>query len=162
MHDFPGFAERLYARPGVEAACLDLQDRRALDVPLLLHACWLGCRGRALDSAATAALVARTVPWRLVVVRALRRIRRRLKAGVDGMDRTRSEPVRQAVKAAELAAERVLVAVYAEATDAGPGGTVAGNLLTCLRIYNITPEVEDAAALAVLEGEAALAWNAAL
>jgi uncharacterized protein (TIGR02444 family) len=157
MHDFPGFAERLYARPGVEAACLDLQDRRGVDVPLLLHACWLGRLGRVLDPAGTSALVARTVPWRLVVVRALRRIRRRLKAGVDGMDAARSDPVRQAVKAAELAAERALIAVYAEATDAGPGGSVAGNLATCLRIYNITPEAEDAAALAVLEGEAASA-----
>jgi len=157
MHDFPGYAERLYARPGVEAVCLDLQDRRALDVPLLLHACWLGRRGRVLDPAETAALVAGTVPWRLVVVRALRRIRRRLKAGVEGMDGARSEPVRQAVKAAELAAERVLLALYAEATDAGPGGSVEGNLATCLRIYNISPDADDVAALAVLTREAPLA-----
>lgn len=66
---FPSFAEALYARPGVAAACLDLQDRRGFDVALLLHACWLGVRARALSPDQAAALVSVTVPWRFEIVR---------------------------------------------------------------------------------------------
>ena len=36
------FAVRLYAEPGVGEACLALQDRFGVDVPLLLWAAWLG------------------------------------------------------------------------------------------------------------------------
>jgi len=49
--DFPNFAEALYGRTGVEAACLGLQDRPGLDVTVLLHACWLGARSRVLCAA---------------------------------------------------------------------------------------------------------------
>ena len=143
--DFPSFAEALYGRAGVEAACLDLQDRRGLDVAVLLHACWLGTRARVLCV---------TMPWRNEVVRPLRRVRRRLKAGLEGMPRELSEPVRQQVKAAELAAERALLALLADVPDGGGGGTVADNLAACLGVANIVVNDDDRASLSVLEREA--------
>ena len=66
------FAVRLYAEPGVSDACLALQDRFGVDVPLLLWAAWLG------DGADAAALRAgdRAVgPWRARAVRPLRALR---------------------------------------------------------------------------------------
>lgn len=152
---FPSFAEALYARPGVAAACLDLQDRRGFDVALLLHACWLGTRSRALAPDQAAALVSVTVPWRFEVVRPLRRLRRRLKAGLAGMPREHSEPVRAQAKATELAAERALLAILETAVDGSPGGSVPGNLSACLAVANIVANGEDRASLDVLEREAA-------
>ncbi len=152
---FPSFADALYARPGVAAACLDLQDRRGFDVALLLHACWLGVRARALAPDQAAALVSATVPWRYEVVRPLRRLRRRLKAGLAGMPREQSDPVRTEVKVAELAAERALMAILETAVDGSPGGSVPGNLLACFAVANIVANVEDRASLDVLEHEAA-------
>lgn len=152
---FPSFAEALYARPGVAAACLDLQDRRGFDVALLLHACWLGARARALAPDQAAALVSATVPWRFEIVRPLRRLRRRLKAGLAGMPREHSEPVRAQAKATELAAERALLAILETAVDGSPGGSVPGNLLACFAVANIVVNGEDRASLDVLEREAA-------
>ncbi len=148
---FPNFAEAMYARPGVAAACLDLQDRRGFDVALLLHACWLGARARALAPDQAAALVSATVPWRYEIVRPLRRLRRRLKAGLAGMPREHSAPVRRRVKAAELA----LLAILETAVDGSPGGSVPGNLLACFAVANIVANGEDRASLDVLEREAA-------
>ncbi len=152
---FPSFAEALYARPGVAAACLDLQDRRGFDVALLLHACWLGVRDRALSPDQAAALVSATVPWRFEIVRPLRRLRRRLKAGLAGMPREHSDPVRVHVKETELAAERALLAVLETAIDGSAGGSVGGNLSACLAVANIVANSEDRVSLGVLEREAA-------
>jgi uncharacterized protein (TIGR02444 family) len=153
--DFPSFAEALYARPGVAAACLDLQDRRSFDVALLLHACWLGVRARGLTEEQGAALITSTQSWRFEVVRPLRRLRRRLGAVHDGMPRERAEPVRSLVKQAELAAERALLAILATAVEGAPGGSVAGNLAACCDVASIVINGEDRASLDVLEREAA-------
>lgn len=152
--DFPSFAEALYARPGVAAACLDLQDRRGLDVVLLLYACWLGVRSRGLTREQGSTLIASTQSWRFEVVRPLRRLRRRLRAGHDGMPRERTEPVRSLVKQAELAAERSLIQILATSTSGVPGGSVAGNLVTCLDVASIILDGEDRGSLDVLEREA--------
>lgn len=152
--DFPSFAEALYARPGVAAACLDLQDRRSFDVALLLHACWLGVRSLELTREQGAALITATQSWRFEVVRPLRRLRRRLRVGHEGMPRERSDPVRSLVKRAELEAERALLAVLATAVDARPGGSVAGNLAACVAVASIVVNGEDRASLDVLEREA--------
>jgi len=39
------FSLDAYGRPGVAAACLDLQDRHGCDVNLILYALWLGRAG---------------------------------------------------------------------------------------------------------------------
>ena len=104
------FAVRLYAEPGVGDACLALQDRCGVDVPLLLWAAWLG------DGADAATLRAgnRAVgPWRARAVRPLRALRRHLRQPVAGLeDRTR-EDWRGAVKRLELEAERLALGVLA-------------------------------------------------
>ena len=105
------FAVRLYAEPGVSEACLALQDRFGVDVPLLLWAAWLG------DGADAAALRAgdRAVgPWRARAVRPLRALRRHLRHTVAGLDGDAQQAWRSSVKRLEIDAERIALGVLAE------------------------------------------------
>jgi uncharacterized protein (TIGR02444 family) len=79
---FWDYSVELYGRPGVEAACLELQQRHRIDVNLVLLCLWLGERGTALDGEALARLCHAADRWQLEVVRPLRNLRRRLKARV--------------------------------------------------------------------------------
>jgi uncharacterized protein (TIGR02444 family) len=76
---FWDYSVALYGRPGVEAACLELQQRHRIDVNLVLLCLWLGERGTALDGEALARLCHAADRWQLEVVRPLRTLRRRLK-----------------------------------------------------------------------------------
>ncbi|WP_207461138.1 TIGR02444 family protein [Azospirillum sp. SYSU D00513] len=94
------FSLAVYARPGVAAACLGLQDRRGIDVNMLLLAAWAGrACGVALSRAELERIDSAIRPWREEVVRPLRAVRRCVKGEDAGLyDR---------MKAAELAAERI-------------------------------------------------------
>lgn len=73
------FAGELYARPGVEDACLALQDQAGQDVMALLFLCWAGASGAGrLDEAAHAAVAAVGAGWSGTVTGGLRRVRRAL------------------------------------------------------------------------------------
>lgn len=93
-----------YARPGVEPACLTLQDEQGVSVPFLLWTLWSQADGQAPDLPAGAEL-ART--WETEAVGPLRRLRRALKALGEEPDR---QAVRDQVRAVELDAERRLLA----------------------------------------------------
>lgn len=112
------WAVEAYARPGVSAACLELQDQHGLSVPLLLWAAWSAAGGRTPDLEAGARL-ARS--WEDEAVGPLRRLRRALKAqdAELGADPDR-EAVRDQVQAVELDAERRLLNAL-ERTPALPG-----------------------------------------
>jgi len=104
------FAVDIYGRPGVRAACLALQDRRGADVVamlVLLHGAAVGRPAPSLE-ALRGALEA-VAPWRRAAVLPLRRVRRDLKGWTfpgDAAAGPLGEAARQAVAAAELAAER--------------------------------------------------------
>jgi uncharacterized protein (TIGR02444 family) len=72
----------LYGQPGVEAACVELQQRHGIDVNLVLLCVWLGERGTALDGETLARLCHAAERWQIEVVRPLRALRRRLKARI--------------------------------------------------------------------------------
>lgn len=96
------FALSLYARPGVEAACLLLQDEAGLDVCELLWHAWLYRHGLSLAEAPVA--LDEVHRWQRQVTLPLRELRRRLKA--DARARPGVAKVRGEVQRAELAAER--------------------------------------------------------
>lgn len=73
--DLWSFATTLYAKPGVEAACLTLQDAGA-DVCLLLAGLWLDQRGTPHDPVREAQLRHVAQPWQQTVVEPLRALRR--------------------------------------------------------------------------------------
>lgn len=97
------FATTLYARPGVEAACLELQAAGA-DVCLVLCGLWLDSRGVAHDLDREAQLRHIAEPWRQAVVKPLRALRQawREAAGQDSA----LNGLREQVKQLELEAER--------------------------------------------------------
>lgn len=98
---------RLYAMPGVERACLWLQERCGADVNLLLLCCWLTSQGRPADRRFLAGAMAGVAAWRREAIEPLRRVRRRLRRGVPGVPPGWSAPARARTQAAELAAEKV-------------------------------------------------------
>ncbi len=83
MHtDLWNHALALYARPGVEAACLDLQALGG-DVCLLLCATWLQARGVAVQDERVQALREVTEPWQREVVNPLRSLRQQWRAAAQ-------------------------------------------------------------------------------
>ncbi len=74
------FAEEVYARPGVEAACLKLQARYGLSISLLFGAIWSGLRGYGqLGVTSAEEAVRRGQEWDREVIDPLRALRRHLK-----------------------------------------------------------------------------------
>ena len=104
--DLWDFAQRFYARPGAEKACLSLQANGA-DVCLLLTALWLEQRKAGCDESRCAALQGIARPWQHEVVKPLRQLRMnwRNAAQLDGQ----LANLRDQVKALELQAERSLL-----------------------------------------------------
>ncbi|PWC47118.1 TIGR02444 family protein [Azospirillum sp. TSA6c] len=97
---FWDFSLAVYGRPGVPACCLSLQDRRGVDVNVLLFAAWAGLEcGIRLSADELARIDGAVAGWREEVVRPLRALRRRVKTEDDAFYRR--------MKAAELEAERV-------------------------------------------------------
>jgi len=101
------FALALYAQPGVEAACLTLQDEHGQCVPLLLWRFWALDRHVDASTLRSASVLARD--WEVRVVAPLRTIRRRLAAPTFRIADAGRLSLREAVKSSELAAERVLL-----------------------------------------------------
>ncbi|MDH0302554.1 MULTISPECIES: TIGR02444 family protein [unclassified Pseudomonas] len=107
MHtDLWNHALALYARPGVEAACLALQERGG-DVCLLLCATWLQARGVAADEQRVLALQALAGPWQREVIVPLRTLRKQWRQQASG-DR-QLNALRERVKDLELQSERTLL-----------------------------------------------------
>lgn len=97
------FALALYGRPGVEAACLVLQDEAGVDVCELLWRCWLLQHG-ARPGARVEAGVAEVRRWQQEITVPLRRLRRRLKP--EARVHSGVAELRKTLKRAELEAER--------------------------------------------------------
>lgn len=135
------YALALYATPGVQAACLALQDRRGADVNLILFGCWLGACGRRLDADGLTRARDEALAWQAELVGPLRAARRGLKRRLPGLSasiRARLEPVRVDLARGELALERGellllegLVSLDAATTDEDGAG-VAGAALAVL------------------------------
>ncbi|MBU1285288.1 MAG: TIGR02444 family protein [Gammaproteobacteria bacterium] len=97
------FAEALYQRPSVEAACLLLQTQGA-DVCLLLCAAWLERRQIAYCDERAEALRALAQPWQQQVVMPLRQLRQNWRELAQSDNALAA--LREQVKKLELAAER--------------------------------------------------------
>ncbi|HEY2662392.1 MAG TPA: TIGR02444 family protein [Caulobacteraceae bacterium] len=129
------WATRVYGRPGVEAACLDLQDQHGQCVSLILWALWATQDGFALSDAAMTRAVAIAKPWDQAGIRPLREARRGLKAGFTGFEDADREALLARVKDDELQAERLLLGAL-EAIDPVPNGLPIDALGVLLAISN--------------------------
>lgn len=99
------FALRVYAQPGVEPACLALQDEQGADVCLLLWCLWLERGGCELTAEGLQQAQGAIAPWVAQAVLPLRALRRQLKARYGTAD-AELEQLRLGIKQAELLAER--------------------------------------------------------
>lgn len=136
------FCVDFYRRPGVEAACLTLQDACGADIPLLLAALWSARHGPgALNAAAIAELDRLAAPWRDNVVRPLRQVRRWMKPAARD---AAAQALRERIKADELAAEGVQLAMLERAIlqhGAIRSGRPAGNVLGGYAAFrNVQPD----------------------
>ncbi|MGR4972062.1 TIGR02444 family protein [Pseudomonas sp. LARHCG127] len=104
--DLWSFSLDLYAKPGVEPACLAAQDAGA-NVCLLLCGLWLAQRGVACNEHRLQRLRQMAEPWEAEVVRPLRTLRNQWKAGA--LQDAALNGLREQVKQLELAAERRLL-----------------------------------------------------
>jgi uncharacterized protein (TIGR02444 family) len=112
------FAFAVYGVDGVSAACLRLQDRFGLDVNLVLAAAYLSAvRGRVLVPDALTRLAEAVSPWHDDVVRPLREVRRRLKAGPPPAPDSRTQTLRDRLKALELEAEMIELSELGDAVE---------------------------------------------
>lgn len=108
QHPFWSFSLALYGRPGVEAACLRLQDEYDLDVNLVLFFLWAGVEGPGeLTPAETSNAINRGQRWQSGVVGRIRAVRRQLKQDDMGADRELVKVFRPLVQALELQGEQV-------------------------------------------------------
>ncbi|RIA34953.1 uncharacterized protein (TIGR02444 family) [Ectopseudomonas oleovorans] len=142
MQDLWNFAVQLYARPGVESACLQLQDS-GCDVCLVLTGAWLEQRGIPCRDDYLQALHDLAQPWQQNVVMPLRQARQqwRTAASQDAELAT----LRGQLKQLELEAERLLLKRLEALTKDWPSESAGSDWLRHL-VGN------DNAALQVLRG----------
>lgn len=120
MHtDLWNYALALYARPGVEAACLELQALGG-DVCLLLCATWLQARAVAVLDERAQALHEVAEPWQREVVAPLRSLRQQWRAAASGDAQLAA--LREQVKGLELQAEKALLERLQERSRQWPTG----------------------------------------
>lgn len=144
------FAEEFYQRPGVEAACLQLQEQGA-DVCLLICALWLDARGVACSATRAEALASLARPWREQVVQPLRQLRQGWREPAQRDNALRQ--LREEVKQLELDAERELLQRLAALSQDWPSEAAVqrGDWLE-----QLAPEGASRAALQLLRDAAAM------
>ncbi|OLO05740.1 MULTISPECIES: TIGR02444 family protein [Salinicola] len=133
------YALSRYARPGVEAECLTLQDEHGWDVCELLWIAWLSERRQRPDPKADHAL-ADARRWQREMTLPLRERRRTLK--IEVQHRPRLESLRQALKQAELYAEREMLTQLAALPTIGaaPDAPLKQALDSCRVLREVTAE----------------------
>ena len=159
-HPFWDFSLRIYGGDGVSAACIALQERRGIDVNLLLFSAWIGESGHGVltESDLEAALAAATA-WNRDIVCALRVVRDRLKGGIPSIPKERSDVLRKMILEIEVKSEHVeqialAAAVTRPADPALPaarrGDDAVANVAAYFRRYGFTPDAEDARQVAIV------------
>ncbi len=138
-HPFWKFSLRTYAKPGVEHACLRLQNRQGADVNLVLLCCWAASCGRcALDAETIKGAMQATRKWQAEIIGPLRAARLALKQGFDGVPADQRAQLRKSIGRAELEcehAEQLLLARQIEALPTAGGSDPAQAAKTSIERY---------------------------
>jgi uncharacterized protein (TIGR02444 family) len=159
-HPFWDFSLRIYGSEGVPSACIALQERRGIDVNLLLFSAWIGESGRGVlaESDLESALAA-TTAWNHDIVCALRVVRNRLKGGMLPIPMERSDVLRKMILEIEVNSEHVeqitLAAVVTRPADSAlsaeqRGDDALANVVAYFRRYGFTPDAEDARQVSIV------------
>jgi uncharacterized protein (TIGR02444 family) len=146
VDQFWNFSQKIYAAPGVQQECLDLQDNFDVDVNVLLFCAYAGAWwGVSLTDADIHDIESAVSGWRDAVVKPLRAHRQAMKSAIENLNpdvRTSGEAMRSRIKAVELEGERIEQCMLAEwlnrnlKTAATPGaGLIEGNIRSLLRSH---------------------------
>jgi uncharacterized protein (TIGR02444 family) len=119
------FAVWAYAEPGVEKACLALQNRFAIDVNMVLFCAWLAYRGTGTTHLAKflGSALKMSREWQRTLVAPLRDCRENMKDVIEtstlvGNDRVAAAELRERIKQCELDVEQLqTLALYALVAD---------------------------------------------
>jgi uncharacterized protein (TIGR02444 family) len=119
-----------YAEPGVEKACLALQDRFGADVNMVLFCAWLAYRGTGTSHLARylGSALKLSREWQRSLVEPLRICRENLKDAIEtssliGSDRVAAGSLRERIKQCELEMEQLqTISLYALVTDGADDG----------------------------------------
>jgi uncharacterized protein (TIGR02444 family) len=119
------FATWAYAEPGVEKACLALQNRFGVDVNMVMFCAWLAYRGSGTSHLAKSlgAALKLSREWQRTLVEPLRSARENLKgvieaSGLMGNDRNTAVALRERIKQCEVDMEQLqTLAFYALVAD---------------------------------------------
>lgn len=142
------WAVAAYARPRVADLCLELQDRAGQNAPLLLWAAW----ARPADAAVLSRAADLARAWEGAAVIHLRAARRGLKAPLTPIDDAAREALRAQVKAAELAAERLLLDTLMTLAPQGGPAAAPDALRAAAAAWGRPAPVDRLAALAAALG----------
>ncbi len=113
-----------HGEPGVEAACLALQDAHDQCVALLMWRAWTLGEGLRVTPGQLEQAVETTRIWNREVIAPLRAVRRRAGRPLPGLDEAGRRRLRQGLLEQELAGERALIEALAALVPAAP--TAAG------------------------------------
>ena len=152
------YSLRTYRSPGVEQACLALQERCGADVNLLLFCGWTGRQGRVLDAQDLSAAIDRVGAWQSEVIAPLRRARRAIKQQpAGGPAAALAPPFRRRLALIELDLERAEQALLAElysswptVAPVQPQQAIAANLASYLARLTASLQAQDEAHVACL------------
>ena len=158
-HPFWRYSLRTYRRPGVEAACLALQERCGADVNLLLFCGWIGQAGRTIDRRRLQQAMARVGAWQAEVIQPLRQARRVIKHHPpQGLAPELAQQLRRRLAAVEIELEHIEHCLLADLASLwppprrvrAPPQAVATNLARYLSLLPAPAQPEDLRHVAVL------------
>jgi len=151
--EFWNFSDLVYAREGVERACLSLQNRRGMDVNIALICLWLASKHVEVVGPVFGEMDSAVSSWRDTIVRNLQQCRKQLPRFVGKMSDEHRNSVKKAIKAAEIEAERAAQAKIIDAlskfplraTNAEPKELASVSLRVYLRRFAASPDTQDKA-----------------
>lgn len=135
---FWDFSLAVYAKPGVAAECLALQESSDVDVNILLCCAWLGATGKLLQEEDVVRLTAKVARWQDTVIRPLRAVRVSMKS-LSELSNQACADLRKDVAASELRAEQIEQALLFESaetigrTASDPQKAIENNVTAYLR-----------------------------
>ena len=106
------FALFIYKKEGVASACLNLQNKCQMDIPMMLAVIFACRRGKFISDKSILELQHLASQWQCEVVKPLRQIRTLLKTGPLPAPNKQTNKLRESVKALELTAEKIQIENY--------------------------------------------------
>ena len=148
------WAIEVHGREGVDGALNALQDEHGQCVAYLLWAAWAAQEGRVLPPEILAQGAALARHWEGAATRPLRAARRNLKTPAPPITEEARNALREQVRKAEFAAERLLMETLEALAPQPDGGAqdIAGGLLAAAQAWSRQAPEAELRALASLIG----------